>query len=151
MVPHCVGLPAEYCVVTSPASNYPADCSHCGGSGIQTLHPEFPGITCPTCNGSGKEPPHRVQLSRKKGWRMPPNTVKVDRTTKWGNPYQASSDGDGNPAYLVHLFCGYMARSEQAQLRDEARRDLRGKNLACWCPLDQPCHADVLLELANGR
>ena len=26
---------------------------------------------------------------------------------------------------------------------------LRGKNLACWCPLDQPCHADVLLELAN--
>jgi hypothetical protein len=28
--------------------------------------------------------------------------------------------------------------------------ELRGKNLACWCPLDQPCHADVLLELANG-
>lgn len=27
--------------------------------------------------------------------------------------------------------------------------ELRGKNLACWCPLDQPCHADVLLELAN--
>jgi hypothetical protein len=26
---------------------------------------------------------------------------------------------------------------------------LRGKDLACWCPLDQPCHADVLLELAN--
>ena len=28
--------------------------------------------------------------------------------------------------------------------------ELRGKNLACWCPLDQPCHADVLLELANA-
>ena len=28
--------------------------------------------------------------------------------------------------------------------------DLRGHDLACWCPLDQPCHADVLLELANG-
>ena len=27
--------------------------------------------------------------------------------------------------------------------------ELRGKNLACWCPLDQPCHADVLLEIAN--
>lgn len=26
---------------------------------------------------------------------------------------------------------------------------LRGKHLACWCPLDQPCHADVLLEFAN--
>lgn len=29
------------------------------------------------------------------------------------------------------------------------RRDLAGKDLACWCPLDRPCHADVLLELAN--
>lgn len=27
---------------------------------------------------------------------------------------------------------------------------LRGKNLACWCALDQPCHADVLLEVANA-
>jgi hypothetical protein len=29
--------------------------------------------------------------------------------------------------------------------------ELRGKDLACWCPLDQPCHADVLLELAAGE
>lgn len=34
-------------------------------------------------------------------------------------------------------------------LPNHARRMLRGKDLACWCPLDQPCHADVLLELAN--
>lgn len=33
---------------------------------------------------------------------------------------------------------------------DDIRRDLAGRDLACWCPLDQPCHADVLLELANG-
>jgi hypothetical protein len=33
--------------------------------------------------------------------------------------------------------------------RPEIRRELRGKDLACWCPLDQPCHADVLLEIAN--
>jgi hypothetical protein len=32
----------------------------------------------------------------------------------------------------------------------EIRAELRGKNLACWCPLDAPCHADVLLELANS-
>jgi hypothetical protein len=31
------------------------------------------------------------------------------------------------------------------------RRELGGKNLACWCPLNQQCHADVLLELANGK
>jgi len=33
---------------------------------------------------------------------------------------------------------------------DEIRAELRGKDLACWCPLDAPCHADVLLEIANG-
>ena len=31
----------------------------------------------------------------------------------------------------------------------EALESLRGKDLACWCPLDQPCHADVLIEFAN--
>jgi hypothetical protein len=54
--------------------------------------------------------------------------------------------------------------ADRAQARIEVYRDtivrqlqrdpnflvpLRGKNLACWCPLDQPCHADVLLDLAN--
>lgn len=44
----------------------------------------------------------------------------------------------------------------EVRLRDEPERargwlaPLAGKDLACWCPLDQPCHADVLLELANA-
>ncbi len=33
---------------------------------------------------------------------------------------------------------------------EEIRAELRGKDLACWCPLDGPCHADVLLEIANA-
>lgn len=33
---------------------------------------------------------------------------------------------------------------------EDVRRELAGKDLACWCPLDQPCHADVLLEISNG-
>lgn len=33
---------------------------------------------------------------------------------------------------------------------DDIRTGLAGLTLACWCPLDQPCHADVLLEIANG-
>jgi hypothetical protein len=37
------------------------------------------------------------------------------------------------------------------ELEYQVRQVLRGKDLACWCPLDQPCHADVLLEIANGR
>ncbi len=93
--------------------------------------------------------PTRVQLSRRKGWRMPPNTVKVDRTTAFGNPYQAGADGDGSRAYLVGLFREHVARSPG--LRERVRRELRGKHLACWCPLDGPCHADVLLEVANSE
>lgn len=93
--------------------------------------------------------PDRIQLRRTKGWRMPPNTVKVDRTTPFGNPYQGGKDGDGDRAYLVSLFREHMARPASSHMRERIRAELRGKNLACWCPLDQPCHADVLLRIAN--
>jgi len=97
--------------------------------------------------------PRRVQLKREKGWRMPENTVKVDRSTKWGNPFVP---GDSHPLvpgsvadkrHAARLFAAHAPLNEV--LVAEARAELRGKNLACWCPLDQPCHADVLLELAN--
>ncbi|HMJ28587.1 MAG TPA: DUF4326 domain-containing protein [Xanthobacteraceae bacterium] len=105
--------------------------------------------------------PIRIQLSRRKGWRMPPNTVKVDRSTKWGNPFIVGTDG--TRARCVELFQlmlgGWICLSRAPELPDAQiaylkmakrdRRHLKGKNLACWCPLDQPCHADVLLELAN--
>lgn len=94
--------------------------------------------------------PQRVQLKRTKGWRMPPNTVKVDRTTSFGNPYQGGKDGDGNPKYLVDLFREYLDRPEQAHLVQRVRNDLKGRNLACWCAPDKPCHADVLLQVANA-
>lgn len=106
--------------------------------------------------------PIRIQLSRKKGWRMPPNTVKVDRSTKWGNPFITGTDGTrAECVYLFRLMLGgglVLSRcpalpDAQRAYHKMARRDrhhLRGKNLACWCPLDQPCHADVLLEIANA-
>lgn len=109
--------------------------------------------------------PVRVKLSRAKGWRMPENTVKVDRTTKWGNPFivgvhgtreecvlwfkilmsggivlgfgkdaEGVWHGDRQIAYLKHVKANHFR--------------LRGKNLACWCH-GEPCHADVLLEIAN--
>jgi hypothetical protein len=87
--------------------------------------------------------PHRVQLRRTKGWRMPANTVKVDRTTKWGNPFVIGRDGDR--AQCVARF-----RYEVApKLASDARRELRGHNLACWCA-PGPCHADALIEIANS-
>jgi hypothetical protein len=104
------------------------------------------------------EAPVRVQLSRRKGWRMPPNTVKVDRTTKWGNPFRVGDRVHRGPAFsgrdeliedaadACRLFRAHMFNLRSAQ---ELILPLRGKNLACWCPLDQLCHADVLLEIAN--
>jgi hypothetical protein len=103
--------------------------------------------------------PIRVQLRRTKGWRLPPNTVSVARPGKWGNPYKAGRDGTAGECvrkyreYLQPFRHGdtidvfYLSESNVRAVQN----DLAGKNLACWCPLDQPCHADVLLELANAE
>jgi hypothetical protein len=87
--------------------------------------------------------PRRVQLRRSKGWRMPENTLKVDRSTRWGNPFQHP-----DRAVMVRQFEEWLP--SQPQLVAEAREQLRGRNLACWCPLDGPCHAEVWLKIANG-
>ena len=111
--------------------------------------------------------PKRVQLSRKRGWRMPENTVKVDRTTKYGNPfvigepaprcYQRFHKGEvvENATQAVALFRRALTYelSKSTPAADAAIdlvASLHGKNLACWCKLGEPCHADVLLELANA-
>jgi hypothetical protein len=90
----------------------------------------------------------RVRLSRKRGWRKPANTVVVSRPSRWGNPFAAH--GPDDRGRVVALYRDFIHRPENAALREEARRVLWGKNLACWCPLGGPCHADVLLEVANG-
>jgi hypothetical protein len=87
----------------------------------------------------------RIQLKRTKGWRMPPNTVKVDRTTRFGNPFPLTAARSRSNALAA--FADYLER----RLAEEPRflDPIRGKNLACWCSLDEPCHADILLEAAN--
>lgn len=107
--------------------------------------------------------PVRVQLRRTKGWRMPPNTVKVARPTKWGNPMKVGETilTCGEP--VVNGMGPLVQREATAEdavryYRQRALKlapsgvfePLRGKCLACYCPLNQPCHADVLLELANA-
>ncbi len=112
--------------------------------------------------------PQRIQLSRAKGWRMPPNTVKVDRTTRWGNPYMIGRPVDlamvkrwgwrFSPAGLEFVTsCAEIAVRKFAHclfwdeaIHQHVRDKLGGKNLACWCAPSEPCHADVLLELANS-
>lgn len=108
--------------------------------------------------------PRRVQLSRRKGYKLPENTVNVARPGKWGNPFIVGKHGTRERCVeLFRLLCGgYVCVSFDAECGDAQHRfmqhaklhiaDLRGKNLACWCRLDgKPCHADILLEAANAN
>lgn len=120
--------------------------------------------------------PVRIQRRRTKGWKMPPNTVSVGRPSKWGNPFWIINE-EGAPwitdardkstpvcnydaAELLGIHERHLSWREarqgvialfRQQCCDRSFAELRGKNLACWCPLNQPCHADVLLELANAK
>jgi hypothetical protein len=101
--------------------------------------------------------PVRIQLSRRKGWRKPENTVVVARPSLWGNPFQIGRLGRTE---AVKRFRAMLA--DPAEMTawlypsiHQIRAKLRGKNLACWCPLPasgEPdiCHAAILLEIANA-
>jgi len=122
----------------------------------------------------------RIQMRRTKGWRMPPNTTKVDRSTVWGNPFAVgesiSRDDDDLWPYIaravpggvngftslkvtsrqfaVDLFSCWFV--EQPALMIRAFEELPGRNLACWCPLPKRpgdpdvCHGAWLLGCVNG-
>jgi hypothetical protein len=105
--------------------------------------------------------PKRIQRKRTKGWRMPEGAVYVGRPTEWGNPWTVGTiatiewpsgrfevsfrEVEITPHIAVALYRWAFTPDVEAM-----RAELAGRDLACWCPLDQPCHADVLLELANG-
>lgn len=114
------------------------------------------------------ERPQRIQRKRTAGWRMPANTVSVTRPGPFGNPFKVGAhfrklagnyfvfnNGDRpfggrevtSLAQSLELFDRY-AR-EKAKREPNWLAPLRGKNLACWCKTSGPCHADLLLELAN--
>jgi hypothetical protein len=99
-----------------------------------------------------RTPPIRIQRKRAKGWKMPENTVYVGRPTKWGNPYFIASRAELDRRAAVTRFRAWVMACNHLSTLDVTRikAELHGKNLACWCPLDQPCHADVLLEIANA-
>lgn len=117
--------------------------------------------------------PVRVQRKRVKGWKMPENTVCVTRGTYFGNPFavggyysiapHADSRFNGmsyvrslgqsegfikvrDNEHAIEMYKEYLAKFPLSQNKIA---ELKGKNLACFCPLDKPCHADILLEIAN--
>lgn len=120
----------------------------------------------------------RVQRKRTRGSKLPDGCVCVDRSTGFGNPFPvakgtSTSMGVTKPiwrvgtwngpamwfkdtkqdavALAVEAYRAWIAQPRQEALQERAMMVLRGHNLACWCPLDQPCHADVLLEIANAE
>ena len=117
--------------------------------------------------------PVRIQRKRTKGWRMPENTVYVGRGSKWGNPFKIYKDkmnstalpwgwrvyDKGRPLRFfselsaIHQSIRQYKRWLKIKIKSGELNlsELKGKNLACWCKLDEPCHADVLLEFANKK
>jgi len=93
--------------------------------------------------------PRRYQLSRKKGWKMPVNTVRVVRPGRWGNPWKVGKDGTREQCVEEHRKW-IEGNIWSWPTKKDIQRELCGKNVACWCPLDDPCHGDTLLRLANA-
>lgn len=121
--------------------------------------------------------PERIQMSRQRPWRPEhPDAVIVARPTRWGNPISLSDVGAQYPSLPDVGVATIVVRDFEVLARrgslsfpnwrflggkrgpvqwtypsvEEIRAELAGRDLACWCPLDQPCHADVLLRIANG-
>lgn len=102
--------------------------------------------------------PTRIQLSRQRGWRMPIDAIKVDRSTRWGNPFRVGDEGIPDAAAALRLFRKLLDRDDLAEhheffvfTRERLRADLGGKSLACWCAIGSACHADELLRVANAE
>lgn len=101
--------------------------------------------------------PKRIQLRRTKGWRKPEGAVVVSRPSKWGNPFRVYERAQAQQ--MVDMFRSELVAAIERPYSEphaiefriiaESIEELRGRDLACWCPRTAPCHADVLLELAN--
>lgn len=130
--------------------------------GIQPAPPKNRG-RAPMPNKKTRRPrrPQGIQQQRTKGWRKPEGAISVARPTRYGNPYRIGDDIEINGAtgsarglridaqLAVALFRKYALEVWGVE---KIREDLAGHDLMCFCKLGDPCHRDVLLELANpGR
>lgn len=85
---------------------------------------------------------------------LPPNTIRVARPSRFGNPFKIG-ENDMTRSEAIASFRRWIAgelpdyEPTRRQRLLDSLHDLRGKNLACYCELDQECHADLLLKLAN--
>lgn len=109
-----------------------------------------------------KAAPKRIQRKRTRGWKMPEGAVYVGRPTKWGNRWTPDKYWDAGYSGSEEVALKHCVDAYRAWLLGEEHwshghmtppppdaSSLRGKDLMCWCPPWQTCHADVLLEIAN--
>ncbi len=78
---------------------------------------------------------------------IPPGAVYVGRPSKWSNPFKVGPRGTREN--VIRLYREWLWHSDNGAFRQKAKEELRGKDLVCWCA-PKPCHADVLLEVANA-
>ena len=90
----------------------------------------------------------RIQRKRVKGRRTPLGAVYVGRWSKWGNPFTKERYGRGGAVDMFQNYIGHP--NSPLGFEPEEIEELRGKDLMCWCSLDEACHGDVLLRIANG-
>lgn len=102
--------------------------------------------------------PARLQRKRTRGWKKPEGAVCVSRPGPFGNPFRTIQDFDDwlqsgivNVDELIERFDGTTAERLDSRRSAVLERfpELRGKDLLCWCKPGAPCHADVLLRMAN--
>lgn len=117
--------------------------------------------------------PTRIQRLPEKGWRTPEGSVSVASPSIWANPYRVrlvnkttwhvfhedgahpletfiSRTGAEAREYAVRRLEMLFEAGRDPWGKDRIRTELAGLDLVCWCPLDQSCHADLLLAIANG-
>lgn len=89
----------------------------------------------------------RIQRRRTKGFKLPKDAICITRPGKWGNRFK-----DARSSKLVRWYREWLLNTPEGRaiIRD-AVVELKGKQLACWCKIGEPCHGDVLVEAAEGR
>lgn len=115
----------------------------------------------------------RIQRKRTKGWRIPEGVVFVGRPTKWGNPFRLNHGCiEFRPELCYPAECIIDPKGRKLTLGDVVDyyrqwmvgdldpfitcqpppdiSELKGKDLACWCALDNSCHADILIKLLKS-
>jgi hypothetical protein len=119
--------------------------------------PEVERLKVSRLNVHAMSKPVRLRLSRLKGSDLQQSSVDhngrkavvVSRPGRWGNPWKVGVEDATRQSAVARYRAALLGGRLNYKVK-EVRAELAGKNLACWCDLGMPCHADVLLEIANA-